>query len=138
MTVVLVVDDDAAIRRTLGITLRARGYEVEPVADGRSALQAIAEQQPDEGNTRAEENSANEETTQTRSTLPELLHFEQPQGDGWIEFEKPILFLYAGKGPFVSRDLMQFPVSHPDDGYIDVVVQEKVSDRSCEPSWRLV
>ena len=47
MTVVLVVDDDAAIRRTLGITLRARGYEVEPVADGRSALQSLAEQQPD-------------------------------------------------------------------------------------------
>ncbi|KQY58665.1 two-component system response regulator [Aeromicrobium sp. Root495] len=47
MTVVLVVDDDAAIRRTLGITLRARGYEVEPVADGRSALQSLAEQEPD-------------------------------------------------------------------------------------------
>ncbi|RYJ02103.1 MAG: response regulator [Actinomycetales bacterium] len=47
MTVVLVVDDDAAIRRTLGITLRARGYDVEPVADGRSALQSLAEQEPD-------------------------------------------------------------------------------------------
>lgn len=44
---VLVVDDDAAIRRTLQINLRARGYRVEPVADGRSALQAAAEQVPD-------------------------------------------------------------------------------------------
>ena len=67
------------------------------------------------------------------SSLPELLHLEKPQGDGWIEFEKPILYLYAGKGPYVSRDLMQFPVSHPDDGYIDVVIQERVS----EPIFRL-
>jgi two-component system KDP operon response regulator KdpE len=47
MTVVLAVDDDAAILRTLGIAMRARGYEVEKVADGRSALQSLAERVPD-------------------------------------------------------------------------------------------
>ena len=44
---VLVVDDDETIRRTLRINLRARGYEVEVVGDGRSALDAHAAQPPD-------------------------------------------------------------------------------------------
>ncbi|MDO9378735.1 MAG: response regulator transcription factor [Nocardioidaceae bacterium] len=43
MTAVLVVDDDPGILRTLGINLRARDYEVELVADGRTALQAFAD-----------------------------------------------------------------------------------------------
>jgi len=47
MTVVLVVDDDPAIVRTLGINLRARGYEVETAGDGRSALQVVDERVPD-------------------------------------------------------------------------------------------
>jgi two-component system KDP operon response regulator KdpE len=44
---VLLVDDDATLRRTLGIGLRAAGYEVLLVADGRSALQAVREDRPD-------------------------------------------------------------------------------------------
>ncbi|KZP11950.1 hypothetical protein FIBSPDRAFT_870708 [Athelia psychrophila] len=57
-------------------------------------------------------------------SLPDLA---QPvnQMDGWLTFDKPAMYLYAGKGPFVSRDLMQFPVSVPDDGYVDIVVQER-------------
>lgn len=47
MTVVLAVDDDAAILRTLGIALGARGYEVELARDGRSALQVLDERVPD-------------------------------------------------------------------------------------------
>ncbi|WP_229051664.1 response regulator transcription factor [Aeromicrobium sp. Leaf350] len=47
MTFVLVVDDDPAIVRTLGINLRARGYEVETAGDGRSALQIVEERLPD-------------------------------------------------------------------------------------------
>lgn len=47
MTFVLVVDDDPAILRTLAINLRARDYEVETAADGRSALQIVAERMPD-------------------------------------------------------------------------------------------
>ncbi len=47
MTFVLVVDDDPAILRTLRINLRARDYEVETAGDGRSALQVVAEREPD-------------------------------------------------------------------------------------------
>ena len=47
MTFVLTVDDDPAILRTLGINLRARGYEVEAAPDGRSALEAVHERMPD-------------------------------------------------------------------------------------------
>jgi len=47
MTLVLAVDDDPAILRTLGINLRARGYEVELATDGRSALQLVHERLPD-------------------------------------------------------------------------------------------
>lgn len=47
MTFVLVVDDDPAILRTLSINLRAREYDVETAADGRSALQIVDERMPD-------------------------------------------------------------------------------------------
>ena len=47
MTFVLVVDDDPAIRRTLGISLRAWAYDVEIATDGRSALQIVEERMPD-------------------------------------------------------------------------------------------
>lgn len=46
MTFVLVVDDDPAILRTLTINLRARDYDVEAAADGRSALQIVEERVP--------------------------------------------------------------------------------------------
>lgn len=77
---------------------------------------------------------------------------DDKQADGtdapeeWVKFEKPILWMVAGKGPYVSRcinlvylsapswtltlahlrSLMQFPVSHPDDGLIDISIQEVV------------
>ncbi|KIK57780.1 hypothetical protein GYMLUDRAFT_246764 [Collybiopsis luxurians FD-317 M1] len=41
----------------------------------------------------------------------------------WTIFPEPLLFLYAGKGPYVGRDFMAFPVSLPDDGLIDIVAQ---------------
>ncbi|WP_151084012.1 response regulator transcription factor [Nocardioides cynanchi] len=44
---VLLVDDDATLRRTLGIGLRAAGHEVLVAADGRTALQAAREDRPD-------------------------------------------------------------------------------------------
>ncbi|OAX44699.1 hypothetical protein K503DRAFT_706004 [Rhizopogon vinicolor AM-OR11-026] len=45
----------------------------------------------------------------------------------WTRFEKPILWMFAGQGPFVGRSLMQFPVSVADDGLIDIAIQETVS-----------
>ena len=46
MTTVLVVDDDPAIQRTLAIGLRARGYDVLPARDGRTAVEAVHEDDP--------------------------------------------------------------------------------------------
>jgi sphingosine kinase len=65
--------------------------------------------------------------------------------EGWITFDKPLLYVYAGQGPYVARfvglqfqafhdlkvvisfsDYMTFPVSLPDDGFIDVSAQEMV------------
>lgn len=39
---------------------------------------------------------------------------------GWMRIQEPIASLYAGKLPFVGRDLMQFPFALPHDGTIDV------------------
>ena len=44
---VLLVDDDATLRRALRIGLRAEDHEVLIAADGRSALQALREDRPD-------------------------------------------------------------------------------------------
>jgi two-component system, OmpR family, KDP operon response regulator KdpE len=41
LTLILVVDDDPAILRTLSINLRARDYEVETARDGRAALHIV-------------------------------------------------------------------------------------------------
>ncbi|HVV77769.1 MAG TPA: response regulator [Mycobacteriales bacterium] len=47
MTSVLVVDDEASIRRALRITLAARDYTVHTAEDGRSGLKAAASHRPD-------------------------------------------------------------------------------------------
>ena len=47
MTRVLVVDDDPSLVRTLEINLRARGYRVLIARDGRTALQAVVDDEPD-------------------------------------------------------------------------------------------
>ena len=38
----LVIDDEPQIRRFLGISLRAQGYEVSEAATGREGLEALA------------------------------------------------------------------------------------------------
>lgn len=47
MSVLLLVDDEPHLLRTLSINLRARDYEVETAGDGRSALQVFNEREPD-------------------------------------------------------------------------------------------
>ena len=47
MSTVLVVDDDPALVRALGINLRARGYEVHSAATGGAALRLAASHPPD-------------------------------------------------------------------------------------------
>ena len=44
---VLVVDDEPALARALAINLRANGWEVVTAANGRSALEAAADEHPD-------------------------------------------------------------------------------------------
>lgn len=46
-SLVLVVDDDPTILRTLRINLRARSYQVEAVTNARDALSAFADATPD-------------------------------------------------------------------------------------------
>ncbi|PIL24066.1 hypothetical protein GSI_13817 [Ganoderma sinense ZZ0214-1] len=67
-------------------------------------------------------------STLPETGVPELKHIgPDADRDGWITFDKSFSYFYAGKGPFVSVDLMQFPVSHPDDGFIDVVIAERTT-----------
>ncbi len=47
MTRVLVVDDEAAIRRTMSANLKARGYDVDLAETGEQALQLAARHHPD-------------------------------------------------------------------------------------------
>jgi two-component system KDP operon response regulator KdpE len=47
VTKVLVVDDEVALRRALGINLRARGYEVALAENGAAALRLAADAHPD-------------------------------------------------------------------------------------------
>jgi len=47
MSRVLVVDDEAPIRRALGINLRARGYDVDLAETGEEALDLAARHHPD-------------------------------------------------------------------------------------------
>jgi two-component system KDP operon response regulator KdpE len=47
MTSVLIIDDEAPLRRTLGITLKARKYEVLAAASGSEGLTTAAATKPD-------------------------------------------------------------------------------------------
>ncbi|GAA1686401.1 response regulator [Fodinicola feengrottensis] len=47
MDTVLVVDDEAQLRRALRVNLKARGYDVEVAEDGRTGLDLAAKRQPD-------------------------------------------------------------------------------------------
>ncbi|KAH9952580.1 ATP-NAD kinase-like domain-containing protein [Russula dissimulans] len=59
------------------------------------------------------------------TALPPLKYVDDH--DGWTSFEGPILFMYAGKAPLMSRELMQFPVAMPNDGMVDLVIQGRMS-----------
>jgi two-component system KDP operon response regulator KdpE len=47
VTRILVVDDETGLTRALAINLRARGYEVDTAADGKTALAAAGARPPD-------------------------------------------------------------------------------------------
>ena len=61
------------------------------------------------------------------SGLPPLKHIGPGASqEGWVTFEIPFTYMLAGKGPYVTPDFIQFPVSVPCDGTIDIVFQERV------------
>ncbi|KAG9119579.1 sphinganine kinase lcb4 [Ceratobasidium sp. 392] len=60
------------------------------------------------------------------SIAPRFLE-DDINGPGWLTFDKPILYVFAGTMPYVGRDLMAFPVSLPSDGLVDISIQELVS-----------
>jgi hypothetical protein len=77
------------------------------------------------------------------SPLPPL-KFGKEDKDGWIDIDVPFVFFNAGKLPVASRSVaisawctfvhtiqfcreyLQWPLTRPDDGLIDLVLQEKV------------
>ncbi|KAG8983513.1 histone H2B [Tulasnella sp. 427] len=56
---------------------------------------------------------------QLRMPLPKYIN-EEAGTEGWIEFNKPILYTYGGLMPYVARQVW----SRPCDGFIHLVVQE--------------
>nr|GAT58647.1 predicted protein [Mycena chlorophos] len=57
------------------------------------------------------------------STQLPTLKYTLDDEEGWTVVQEPLLYLFAGKGPYVGRDYMSFPVSLPDDGLLDIVLQ---------------
>ena len=88
--------------------------------------QSLSQQQQQQEQTA--EASNGEQQHQAESTgLPELKFADADvDDDGWVTFDRPLMYLFAGKGPFVGPDVVQFPVSLPTDGLIDVTLQDRV------------
>lgn len=53
---------------------------------------------------------------------PEAVESLEAPSEGWTRFRLPISSFYAGKNPYVSRDLLQFPYALPGDGVIDLAL----------------
>ncbi|KAF4608502.1 sphinganine kinase lcb4 [Pleurotus pulmonarius] len=76
----------------------------------------------------AQSNASSSTDASSSSSLPPLKFLPEDK-DGWTVIDEPLLYVYAGKGPYVGRDFMAFPVSLPDDGLIDITIQP-LSSRS--------
>lgn len=50
----------------------------------------------------------------------------------WYRLDAPISALYAGKIPYVSRDLLQFPFALPSDGCVDLALQLQFGGRAAK------
>ncbi|KAJ7097885.1 ATP-NAD kinase-like domain-containing protein [Mycena belliarum] len=60
------------------------------------------------------------------NALPPL-KYRPTDDDGWTILDDTFVYVFAGKGPYVGRDMMAFPVSLPDDGLIDILAQSASS-----------
>ncbi|KAI0362196.1 hypothetical protein OH77DRAFT_1466649 [Trametes cingulata] len=92
-------------------------------AQAQAAHTALSQSQSANGDAPAPEDASD------HVGLPSL-QFSDEDEDGWVTFDRPLAYLFAGKGPFVSRDLLQFPVSLPTDGLIDVALLERTTRTS--------
>ncbi|KAG8935693.1 sphinganine kinase lcb4 [Tulasnella sp. 418] len=64
-------------------------------------------------------------TTPPSLSMPPVRYLgEDDSQDGWITFDKPILYVYGGLMPYVSRDLLEFPLKKPGDEKIHLIIQE--------------
>ncbi|KAI0647126.1 ATP-NAD kinase-like domain-containing protein [Trametes meyenii] len=72
-------------------------------------------------------NAPQEAGAESESTALPPLKYSEADSEGWVTFDRPLDYLYAGKGPYVSADVLQFPVSLPTDGLIDVALQERTT-----------
>ncbi|KAF9650762.1 hypothetical protein BDM02DRAFT_3111507 [Thelephora ganbajun] len=54
------------------------------------------------------------------------LKYSETDTDGWEDFDVPTLYFYGGLMPYVSQDLLQWPLGLPNDGSIDIAIQETV------------
>jgi len=55
--------------------------------------------------------------------LPPLKHSETDT-EGWEDVNLPTLYFYGGLMPYVGRDLLQWPLAIPNEGLIDIAIQE--------------
>lgn len=64
--------------------------------------------------------------TKPSENAPQAAH----PGPGWYRIKSTISALYAGKIPYVSRDLLQFPFALPGDGCVDIALMLHDGGRS--------
>jgi sphingosine kinase len=62
-----------------------------------------------------EQQADREELTDVAGTTPhaQASTHSVKEEDGWITFDKPVLFLFAGQGPYVSRFVIAVSSIHP-------------------------
>lgn len=75
---ILVIDDDAGIRRLIGYVLGDEGYDVDEAPDGKSALELVSRHHPD----------------------IIILDMKMPGMDGW-EFARTYRQLYGNQAPII-------------------------------------
>ncbi|KAL0577639.1 sphinganine kinase lcb4 [Marasmius crinis-equi] len=92
-------------------------YKVETV-DKKKMVEDLRERRDHPDKTRPPPISSEAES----DDLP-LLRYPATDTAGWTVHKEPMMYVYAGKGPYVARDYMTFPVSLPDDGLIDIVAR---------------
>jgi len=107
------------------VTAKMYRFKISAKIDSKADKAEMVEALRKHPNSATDDEHPPAEVENLSTGLPPLQYVDDHEG--WTTFEGPILYFYAGKGPYVSRELMQFPVSVPNDGMVDLVIQGKVS-----------